>query len=324
MPCTTLDSPIAILKSHRSYCNHLTNTSSQKSRRILQRPGTPLPLASYYNCQSPLVAPGKSIALQYAGGALRLYCFGRMKVFDEQTQDSEGKANQMADQPPSDRFKAEMPEIPGVAGAGANRGPWNNPAVRLVSVLLVVLVGVLFAAKWALRPRHTEPPVAEAPPTIEVPSPAPDPNAALPHATEANPGIATLPEMAQPWSSKQFFMRNGLTSENVPALLVRLPTSSASQTNGYWAFSLNSPYGNCRLEYLTDLAKLKNDYDFRSPKHPMVGNPCSRTVFDPLKLTNLPGDVWVRGAIVQGSDLRPPIGIELKIERKDILAIRME
>lgn len=217
-----------------------------------------------------------------------------------------------------------MPQIPGVSGAGAQRGPWNNPSVRMVAVLLVVLAAAVFTTRWALRPRHTEPPVAEAPPQIEVPSPAPDASAALPHATEANPGIASLAEMAQPWSSKKFFMRNGLTGESVPALLIRLPGASALQSNGYWAFSTNSPYGNCQLEYFTDLAKLKKDYDFRSAKHPMVGNPCSRTVFDPLKITNMPGNIWVRGSIVQGSDLRPPIGIELKIEGKNILAIRME
>jgi hypothetical protein len=56
----------------------------------------------------------------------------------------------------------------------------------------------------------------------------------------------------------------------------------------------------------------------------MVGNPCNRSVFDPLKLTNLPGDVWVRGAIVQGSDLRPPFGIEVQIQGKQIQAVRME
>jgi hypothetical protein len=157
-----------------------------------------------------------------------------------------------------------------------------------------------------------------------VPSAAPDPNAALPHATAANPGVASISEMAQPWSSKQFFLRNGLTNENVPALLVRLPSASATQPNGYWAFSLNSPYGNCQLEYITDLDKLRNDYEFRAAKHPMVGNPCSRSVFDPLKLTNLPGNVWVRGAIVQGSDLRPPLGIEVRIQGKTIEAVRME
>lgn len=175
-----------------------------------------------------------------------------------------------------------------------------------------------------LRPRHSEPTPVEVPPQIEVPAPAPDPKAVLPHATQQNPDIATVPEMSQPWSTKQFFMRNGLTGENVPALLIRLPANSASQPSGYWALSLNAPYGDCQLEYVKDLAKLRDDYDFKGAKHPMVGNPCSRTVYDPLKLTNLPGDVWVRGAIVQGSDLRPPLGIELNIQGKNIQAVRME
>lgn len=194
----------------------------------------------------------------------------------------------------------------------------------MVGILLAVLLVVFIGARWLLRPKHAEAPPAEPPPKIEVPSPAPDPNAALPHATEQDPGIATVVELAQPWSSKQFFMRNGLTGENVPALLIRLPGGSAAQESGYWAFSLNAPYGNCQIEYVTDIEKLKNDYDFQAAKHPMVGNPCNRTVFDPLKLTNLPGNVWVRGAIVQGSDLRPPLGIELKIKGKSIQAIRME
>lgn len=56
----------------------------------------------------------------------------------------------------------------------------------------------------------------------------------------------------------------------------------------------------------------------------MVGNPCSRTVFDPLKMTNLPGDFFVRGRIVQGSDLRPPLGVEIRVRGKEILAIRTE
>ncbi|MGA2095896.1 MAG: hypothetical protein ABSH39_06325 [Candidatus Acidiferrum sp.] len=229
----------------------------------------------------------------------------------------------MPDQSPPDRYKAEMPQIPGVH-PGSNRGPLSNPAVRMVGALLVVLLVVFIGARWMLRPKHIEAPPAEPPPRIEVPSPAPDPNAALPHATEQDPGIATVAEMAQPWSSKQFFMRNGLTGENVPALLIRLPGGSASQDSAYWAFSLNAPYGNCQMEYVTDLDKLKTDYDFKAAKHPMVGNPCNRTVFDPTKLTNLPGNVWVRGAIAQGSDLRPPLGIEVKVKGKSIQAIRME
>ena len=230
----------------------------------------------------------------------------------------------MADQPSPDRFKAEMPEIPGVSSAAARRPGSSTTALRLVGGMLAVLIVLLLGARWVMRPRHTDPPIAEAPPQLEVPSPAPDPNALLPHATEANPEIATIAEMAKPWSSKSFFFRNRFTGENVPSILVRLPGGSAAQPAGYWAFAMNSPYGNCQLEYVTDLEKLTTDYGFRGSKHAMVGNPCSRTLFDPTKMTLLPGNVWVRGAIAQGSDLRPPLGIELKIQGKNILAIRME
>jgi hypothetical protein len=228
----------------------------------------------------------------------------------------------MPDQSPTERYKADMPQIPGVSGQGARSGV--SPTLRLVGGLLVVLFAVFLAARWLLRPHHNELAPAEPPPKIEVPSPAPDPNALLPHASEQDPAIASTSEMAQPWSSKRFFMRNPLTGENVPAMLIRLPSASAAQDSSYWAFSLDAPYGNCRLEYVTDIASLKNDYDFHGARHPMVGNPCSRTLYDPTKLSNLPGNVWVRGAIAQGSDLRPPLGIEVKVRGKIIEAVRME
>ena len=235
----------------------------------------------------------------------------------------ESKRSFMTDQPPSDRFKTEMPEVPGVSVADVRAPTGTNPAVKLLiglAVLLVVFVG----ARWAFRAKHAEPRAAERQPQIEVPSPAPDPRTLLPHATNATPGIAEIAEVAKPWSSKEFYLRNGLTGEDIPAVLIRLPVGAASQANGYWAFSLKAAFGNCRLEYVTDLKKLKSDYGFSSAKHPMVGNPCSRTVFDPLKMSNLAGNVFVRGGIVQGSDLRPPLGIEIKVQGKNILAVRTE
>jgi hypothetical protein len=218
----------------------------------------------------------------------------------------------MTDQPPSERFKTEMPQIPGIAGPSA-RPAATNPAAKLVIGLLAMLLVVFVGARWALRPKHVTPKLAEEQPELEVPSPAPDPSTLLPHATDANPGIANVTEMAKPWTSKDFYIKNGLTGENLPAVLIRLPTGSASQATGYWAF------------YITDLARLKSDYGFRAAKHPMVGNPCSRTVFDPVKMTNLPGSsAIVRGAIVQGSDLRPPLGVEITVKDKKILAVRAE
>jgi len=71
-------------------------------------------------------------------------------------------------------------------------------------------------------------------------------------------------------------------------LLVRLPAASASQASGYWAFA--------KILRTALPARIHREFEqaeivlgFRAAKHPMVGNPCSRTVFDPLKLTNLPG-----------------------------------
>jgi hypothetical protein len=229
----------------------------------------------------------------------------------------------MTEQPTPERFKVEMPQIPGVSGPGSGRSR-SNPAIPLIAGVLAVLIVVLLGARWFFRPKHPEMKPLEVPAQIEVPAPTPDPATALPHATESDPGIATTSELAKPWSSKDFYIRNPLTAENIPAVIVRLPGGAANQASGYWAFSLKPAYGNCQLEYVTDLAKLQTEYGFRAAKHPMAGNPCSHTLFDPTRMANIPGNVWVRGAIVQGSDLRPPLGVEIKIQGKDIQAVRTE
>jgi len=230
----------------------------------------------------------------------------------------------MSDQPQADRFNAEMPQIPGVSEGVTPKQPGLNPALRLVAALLGLVVVFFFGSRWLLRAKHNDSPAASPPPQIEVPAPATDPSAALPRSTAAEPEIATLAEMGKPWSSKEFFFVNRFSSESTRAMLIRLPAGSGKQSDGYWAFAIKAPFGSCELEYVTDIEKLRQDYDFRAAKHPMVGNPCSRTLFDPLKLGSVPGDIWVRGAIVQGSDLRPPLGIEVKVKGSDILAVRME
>src|SRR5260370_18075401 len=126
----------------------------------------------------------------------------------------------MTDQPPSDRFKSEMPQIPGVSGPRSS--PASNPAVKLVIGLLAVLLVVFLGARWALRPKRAEPrPAAQ--PQIEVPPPAPDPHTLLPHATATAPGIADVTAMAKPWSSEALFIRNPLSGQTPPAVLARLP-----------------------------------------------------------------------------------------------------
>jgi hypothetical protein len=222
----------------------------------------------------------------------------------------------------SSHFKVDMPTIPGVGPSA--RPPRRNPLLPLIIAFLVVGLLILVAVRWFAHNKPVEPVRVESTPQIEVPPPPPDPTASLPHATDANPVIATVAELAKPWSSVDFFIRNKLSGENVAAIIVRLPVGSASQASGYWAFSRKAPYGVCELEYITNLDALKTGYDYRAANHPLVGNPCSHTLYDPLKTANLAGNTWVRGGIVQGSDLRPPFGVEIKVQGKQILAIRTE
>lgn len=229
-----------------------------------------------------------------------------------------------SERPPSDRFKTEMPQIPGVTVPLPRPRRSSAPTIKLVIGLLAVLVVAFLGVRWALRPRPMESPSAEQP-QIEVPPPRPDPSTLIPHATGASPAVATVEEMAKPWSSKQFFIRNTISGVDVPGILIRLPGGSPSRASGYWAFAADAPYGNCRLEYITNLPRLRTQYGFAAAKHPMVVNPCTQTVFDPVKTTALPGTGGiVGGAIVQGPDLRPPLSIEIRVRGKEIEAIRTE
>jgi hypothetical protein len=228
----------------------------------------------------------------------------------------------MADQQTPAHLKAEMPQIPGVSSGPRRSAP--NPMLPLIIGLVVIGIILLFAVRWLSRSKPAEAPHVEQTPQLEIPAPPPDPATLLPHATESDPVIANVADLAKPWSSIDFFVRDRLTGENIPATIVRLPSGSPTVPNGYWAYSRKAPYGSCQLEYIPDLNRLRDEYGFPRANHPLVGNPCSHTLYDPLKTSNLPGDIWMRGAIVQGSDIRPPFGVEIKVQSKQILAIRAE
>lgn len=227
----------------------------------------------------------------------------------------------MADQPPAseERFKAEMPQIPGLQPGGKRSSGPPAPLMIIGGLVIVVLAAVVIGRMVGRSHRNAA--SADAP-QVEVSEP--DLGNPPPQVPPPNRGVATVDELGKAWSSVQFDYRDPLSGEKVPALLLRLPVGAASHPAGYWAMNLKAPYNNCQLEYVSDLQKLRADYGYGAAKHPMVGNPCSRTLFDPLKMTSLPGNIWVRGAIAQGSDLRPPLGIEIKIQGKDIFAVRME
>jgi hypothetical protein len=129
--------------------------------------------------------------------------------------------------------------------------------------------------------------------------------------------IATTDELAKVWSSQRFIYRDESTGERTKAIVVRMPGGSL------WGLLLREPFGNCDLEYVTDLQKLDTEYHYRAD-HPMVGDPCNRTVFDLTRYgTNSAGRL-VRGQVAQGSAIRPPIAIEIRTNGKQVIAARME
>jgi len=233
----------------------------------------------------------------------------------------------MPDDRKLDPFRPEQPTIPGTKPGAAKPAPMpplapspqressTNPFIWVaVAIVLVFIVGGgLFFWVHGSSPRASEPDAAAsaaAPATADTPKPIEN----LP----TGPGpVAKVDDLAKAWSGKRFLFRDPLTSEAVPAMVVHLPDGS------YWAFSLREPYGSCELEYVPDLQKLRSDYGYRAD-HPMVGNPCNHSVYDLLRYGSSSNGGLVRGEVAQGMGIRPPMAIEVRVDGKEIVAVRME
>jgi hypothetical protein len=222
-----------------------------------------------------------------------------------------------------DRFRPEMPQIPGVSSASrlpaSGSGLFHSQRLLQVVGIAFVAVAVVGAATvwWVSSRSHAAVrPASDAPATTQ-----PAPTESLPTPTapvqESSGAAATVDEMEKPWAAKKFTFVKPFTWENIDAMMIRLPGG------GLWAFSLEGPYGRCELEFVTDLATLATKYGYKA-SHPMVVNPCDSTVYDPLKVGPLGGNTWARGEIVQGSSLRPPISIDVKVTGRSIIADRIE
>jgi hypothetical protein len=224
--------------------------------------------------------------------------------------------------PKPDPFKPAQPHIPGVPNPASKSSGRTSPRGVLGTLLqpaailgflgtLAFLIGITV---W-LYSRHPGKPLAAASAPSDATNPAAPPVAA---AIPVAPGeIATTDELAKPWSSKRFDFVDPDTTLTVPALVVHLPRG------GYWGFSLREPFGGCHLEYVTDLKRLESTYSFKSD-HPVIGDPCDYSVFDLLKYGPTSDNTVVRGAVVHGTALRPPIAIEIKVEGHKIIAARRE
>jgi hypothetical protein len=229
----------------------------------------------------------------------------------------------MAEQnPKQDPFKPAQPHIPGVPHP-ASKSSAGAASNGLVAALLQPPVVLGFLGTFAfligifvwLYSRHPMKPIEAAATPSDSTKAASAPTAVT---IPVAPGeIATTDELAKPWASKRFDFVDPDTSLTVPALVVHLPRG------GYWGFSLREPFGGCRLEYVTDLKRLESTYNFKGD-HPMVGDPCDYSVFDLLKYGPTSDNAVVRGAVVHGTALRPPIAIEIKVEGHKIIAARRE
>jgi serine/threonine-protein kinase RsbW len=220
------------------------------------------------------------------------------------------------------RFRPEMPTIPGVSQASPEAAcrPSGMDSQLLLQIggaaAAVVLIGALIF--WRVKPRPAgetksspdSDAAAQAAPTPDLPAPAP--------AVQEIPNVAaTVEELSKPWDAKKFTFANPLTQENIDAMVIRLPGGEL------WAFSLKGPFGRCELEYVTNLGRLATEFKFNAT-HPMVVSQCDSTVYDPLKVGPLGGNTWARGEIVQGSSLRPPISIDVKVSGRSIIADGIE
>jgi hypothetical protein len=239
----------------------------------------------------------------------------------------------MPDERKLDPFKPQAPSIPGVLSNKEKAKPEPPPPpefpgapekesatppriwIALAGVAAVVIVAGLLYWSRSSSAKPKEPDAAATVAAAPVAAEAPKPDRNLP----VGPGpVATTEELAKTWSSKRFLFRDPVTSEAVPAMVVRLPRGE------YWGISLREPFGTCELEYVTDLQRLQTEYRFRAD-HPMVINPCNRSVYDLLRYGGGSGnDELVRGVIVQGTGIRPPMAIEIRTENTKVLAVRME
>jgi hypothetical protein len=232
-------------------------------------------------------------------------------------------ANKPPSPPPDklERFRAEMPQIPGVHNArpGISMDESDAKKRRLLQLAglaaAVLLIGIVFLW-WIKRPSHGATGSQEETATEASASPL---AAAGSEADVADGPIAaaTAEELAKPWSAKQFTFVKPFTHEKLDAMVIRLPGGRL------WAFALREPYGRCDLEFVTDVGQLAKQYGYRA-SHPMVASPCSGTVYDPMKVGEIGDNVFVRGEIVHGSGLRPPTSIDVVEKGSSIIADRIE
>ncbi|HMD31509.1 MAG TPA: hypothetical protein VKG84_06345 [Candidatus Acidoferrales bacterium] len=231
-----------------------------------------------------------------------------------------------------DPFKPTAPAIPGVpqrppqekkAGdakpgppkPSGPRPPWQTPGVMAGAA--VVALGVITFGWWVLKPAPPPAPVViEQPTSTGTPGTPAAVASSTPQLPDAPGPVATVDEMAKPWSVTKFqFHRK--TGEVITGMVIRLPSPP-----GYWGFLSVAPYGRCPLELDTDLKQIREQYHYAAI-HPMVVDSCTQVVYDPLA-TGIAAGVWIRGKVAAGPGIRPPLEVEIKVDQGFVIADRSE
>ena len=166
---------------------------------------------------------------------------------EQQVPDSQGSSQEEPTVPSlQNRFKAESPRIPGVGELQTKRAGITPKQLAVPAAVVLLIAGLLIY--WAVtRPRAGNVKAA-APAELQLPAEASAPTVLIPEASSEQV-IASVAEMQKVWTSKEFMYHDALSVLNKPAMLVRLPKGSATQSAGYWAFAMNAAYGDCKLEY---------------------------------------------------------------------------
>lgn len=225
-----------------------------------------------------------------------------------------------------DPLRPDMPHIPGLDEARlqstlqVNLRSLKRPAQIIGVVLAASVLGI--AVAWGVfktarrvatfHANHLAPQTTASNTTQA----APDSIPSLDHIMGPT-HVADSKQLSRPWSAKKFQFVKPFTHETVDAMAIRLPKGEL------WAFALQEPYGQCELEFITDMGQLARQYGYHAT-HPMVVSPCDRTIYDPLQVGSTGGGIWSRGAIVQGDGLRPPFEIDVRQKGRLIIADRME
>jgi hypothetical protein len=233
------------------------------------------------------------------------------------------------------RFKPSQPSIPGVPERPPEeekkeepkpqevKGPivkpvWQSPRGMAGAGIgaFILLAGVALA--WeVMKPAPTPAPVVIATPEASGNSADSATVVSVTAQLPLAPGpVATVEEMSKPWSVVKFQFHR-MSGETANGMVIRLPG-----VPGYWGLLSVAPYGQCELQLETDLKKIRENYGFAA-SHPMVVDSCTQTVYDPLTLGGT-GKVWVRGRVVAGPGLRPPLEVEIKVEDRNVIASRSE